>query len=155
MGFRYGNIDGREPIANKRLGNIGIIDYVQLKIAKEKPSRNRKEDDRIACQLFNKMATSLHRKAFKLAEHSSRIQRQEAKVEELRSRKREKVVSEDPNHKFTTIEDVISVKENLAKTLESTKANTVFNFVDMCTEWPIYDVVVWMGRSVFRQGVFR
>jgi hypothetical protein len=80
MGFRYGNIDAREHIANKKLGNIGIIDFVQLKIAKEKPSRFRKEDDRIACQLFNKMATSLDRKAFKLAEHSSRIQRLEAEA---------------------------------------------------------------------------
>jgi hypothetical protein len=51
-------------------------------------------------------------------------------------------VSEDPNDKFVTIENVISVKENLAKTLQPTKANTVFNFEDMCTEWSIYDVVV-------------
>jgi hypothetical protein len=49
--------------------------------------------------------------------------------------------------KFVTIENVISVKENLAKTLESTKANTVFNFEDMCIEWSIYDMVVWMARS--------
>jgi hypothetical protein len=66
----------------------------------------------------------------------------EAEVEELRPRKRKKVVSEDPNDKFVTIENVISVKENLAKTLQSTKANTVFNFEDICTEWAIYDVVV-------------
>ena len=32
-------------------------------------------------------------------------------------------------------------RELIAKTLEATKANTVFNFEDMCTEWSIYDVV--------------
>ena len=79
------------------------------------------------------MATSLDHKAFQLAEHSRRIQRLEAEVEELRPRKRKKVAPEDLNKKFVTIENVIAMKENLAKTLEATKANTVFNFEDMCT----------------------
>jgi hypothetical protein len=100
------------------------------------------EDDGMARQIFNKMAISLDRKTFQLAEHSCRIQRLEAEVEELRPRKRKKVAPEDPNKKFVMIENVITVKENLAKTLEAMKANTVFNFEDMCTEWSIYDVVV-------------
>ena len=61
------------------------------------------------------MATSLDRKAFQLAEYSRRIQRLEAEVEELRPKKRKKVVPEDPNKKFVTIENVIAVKENLLK----------------------------------------
>ena len=96
----------------------------------------------MARQLFNKLATSLDRKTFQLAEHSRRIQRPEAEAEELRPRKRKKVVPEDPHKRFVTIENVITVKENLAKTLEATKADTVFNFEDMCTERSIYDVVV-------------
>ena len=80
------------------------------------------------------MATSLDRKDFQLAERSRRIQRLEAEVKELRPRKHKKVMSEDPHDKFVTIENVISVKENLAKTLQCTKANTVFNIEDMCAE---------------------
>ena len=115
---------------------------VQRFIYENQSFRKAIEDDGTARQIFNKMATSLDRKAFQLAEHSRRIQRLEAEVEELRPKKRKKVVPEDPNKKFVTIENVIAVKENLAKTLEATKANTIFNFEDMCTEWSIYDVVV-------------
>jgi hypothetical protein len=92
------------------------------------------KDNRIARQIFNKMATSLDRKAFQLAEHTYRIQRLEAEVEELCLKKRKKIVPEDPNKKFVMIENVIAVKENLARTLKVTKANTIFNFEDMCLE---------------------
>ena len=96
----------------------------------------------MAHQIFNKMATSFDCKVFQLVEHSYRIQRLEVEVEELCPKKCKKVTLEDLNKKFVMIENIIAVKENLAKTLEATKANTVFNFEDMCTEWSIYDVVV-------------
>ena len=115
---------------------------VQRFIYENQSFRRAIEGDGTARQLFDKLATSLDRKAFQLAEHSCRIQRLEMEVEELHPRKRKKVVSEDPNDKFVTIENVISVKKNLAKTLQPTKANTVFNFEDMCIEWSIFDVVV-------------
>jgi hypothetical protein len=114
---------------------------IQQFICENQSFRRAIEDDGTARQLFDKLATSLDHKAFQLTERSCRIQRLEAEVKELRSKKYKKVVSEDPNDKFVTIENIISVKENLEKTLQPMKANTIFNFEDICTEWSIYNVV--------------
>jgi hypothetical protein len=57
----------------------------------------------------------------------------------------------DPNNKFVTIENVISVKENSYSM--ATKPNTVFNFEGMClfTMWARWCNLRW-GEAVFRWG---
>jgi hypothetical protein len=106
---------------------------VQRFIYENQSFRRAIEDDGTARQLFDKLATSLDRKAFQLAEHSRRIQRLEAEVEELRPRKRKKVVSEDPNDKFVTIENVISVKEILQK-LFSLRRQILYLILRICVQ---------------------
>ena len=100
--------------------------------------------------IIRKVVKSFEQKIFKLGAQGLDIQKLEARVEQLRPRKRSKVKLEDPNERFITIEDIMRTKEETAKEAEARERRLAelterilvtdtsgYRYEDMCLEWQL------------------